>query len=80
MSKKIKVAIAGLGFGAEFIPIYQRHPNAQMYAICQRNEQSLNQVVDEFGVNKCYASYEAFEENELVLCPVRRRGNDSLSK
>jgi predicted dehydrogenase len=30
--KKIRVAIVGLGFGAEFIPIYQRHPNAEMYA------------------------------------------------
>ena len=24
--KKIRVGIVGLGFGAEFIPIYQRHP------------------------------------------------------
>ena len=35
--KKINVAIVGLGFGAEFIPIYQRHPDANMYAICQRD-------------------------------------------
>ena len=26
MSDKINIAIVGLGFGAEFIPIYQRHP------------------------------------------------------
>ncbi|MEO8521142.1 MAG: hypothetical protein ABI603_07260, partial [Acidobacteriota bacterium] len=32
--RKIRVAIIGLGFGAEFIPIYQHHPNAEMYAIC----------------------------------------------
>ena len=31
--KKIRVAIVGLGFGAEFIPIYQAHPHAEMYAI-----------------------------------------------
>ena len=30
---KINIAIVGLGFGAEFIPIYQRHPNANMYAM-----------------------------------------------
>jgi hypothetical protein len=30
---RINVAIVGLGFGAEFIPLYQRHPNANMYAI-----------------------------------------------
>ena len=32
-NRKVNVAIVGLGFGAEFIPIYQRHPNAEMYAI-----------------------------------------------
>ena len=26
---KVNVAIIGLGFGAEFIPIYQRHPARQ---------------------------------------------------
>jgi predicted dehydrogenase len=30
--KKINIAIVGLGFGAEFIPIYQKHPNANMSA------------------------------------------------
>ena len=30
---KVRVAIVGLAFGAEFIPIDQRHPNAEMYAI-----------------------------------------------
>ena len=39
--KKVNVAIVGLGFGAEFIPIYQRHPNANMYAISQRTESCL---------------------------------------
>ncbi len=54
---KVKVAIIGLGFGAEFIPIYQRHPDAQMYAICQRNADKLNAVGDAFGVDKRYTDY-----------------------
>lgn len=48
--KKVKVAVVGLGFGAEFIPIYQKHPNAEMYAICQRNAERLEQVGETFGV------------------------------
>ena len=51
-------AIVGLGFGAEFIPIYQRHPNAKMYAICQRDEAKLNAVGDAFGVEKRYTDYD----------------------
>lgn len=57
MTKKVKVAIVGLGFGAEFIPIYQRHPDAEMYAICQRNEENLNKIGDQFGVEKRYTSF-----------------------
>jgi predicted dehydrogenase len=52
------VAIIGLGFGAEFIPIYQRHPGANMYAICQRNAGRLNQIGETFGVAKRYTRFE----------------------
>ncbi len=56
--KKWNVAIIGLGFGAEFIPIYQRHPHANMYAICQRTPDKLNQVGDAFHIAKRYTRYE----------------------
>ena len=56
--EKPKVAIIGLGFGAEFIPIYQRHPNAEIVAICQRNEENLNKVADEYGIAKRFTDYE----------------------
>jgi predicted dehydrogenase len=58
MSKKVNVAIIGLGFGAEFIPIYQRHPSANMYAICQRNPEKLKAVGDAFKIEKRYPRYE----------------------
>ena len=56
--KSFNVAIIGLGFGAEFIPIYQKHPLANMYAICQRNAERLNKVGDAFGIEKRYTNYE----------------------
>src|ERR1700691_2253200 len=56
--KKFNVAIVGLGFGAEFIPIYQRHPHANMYAICQRTKEKLDQVGNLYGVEKRYTSFE----------------------
>ncbi|MDB4438049.1 Gfo/Idh/MocA family oxidoreductase [bacterium] len=58
MSSKPNIAIVGLGFGAEFIPIYQRHPEVNMAAICQRTESSLNEVGDKYGVEKRYTNYE----------------------
>ncbi len=56
--KKVSVAIIGLGFGSEFIPIYQAHPSANMYAICQRNEEKLNKVGESFGIEKRYADFD----------------------
>ena len=53
----VRIAIVGLGFGAEFIPIYQRHPKAEMAAICQRTESSLNEIGDKYGIKKRYTSY-----------------------
>src|ERR1700742_3323453 len=55
---KINIAIVGLGFGAEFIPIYQRHPDANMYAICQRTQAKLDQVGNQYGIQKRYTSFE----------------------
>lgn len=61
-NKKINVAIIGLGFGAEFIPIYKKHPDANLMAICQRNEKKLHEIGDAFGIEKRYTSYD-----ELLL-------------
>jgi predicted dehydrogenase len=65
MSLKINVAIAGLGFGKEFIPIYQCHPDTNMYAICQRTKERLDEVGDQFGVSGRYTSFE-----ELIRDPA----------
>ncbi len=53
-SKRVRVAIVGLGFGAEFIPIYQAHPDAEMVAICRRNRRELDACGDRFGIKTRY--------------------------
>ncbi len=56
--EKPRIAIVGLGFGAEFIPIYQRHPNTEITALCQRNEESLHEIGEKYGIEKRYTSYD----------------------
>src|SRR3954462_7726364 len=56
--RKLNVAIVGLGFGAEFIPIYQRHPHTNMYAICQRSREKLDQLGNAFKIEKRFSSFE----------------------
>src|SRR5579871_1261876 len=61
---KIRVAIVGLGFGSEFIPIYQKHPDAEMYAICRRTEKGLHECGDRFGIKVRYTDF-----NKLLQDP-----------
>jgi predicted dehydrogenase len=56
--KKVNVAVVGLGFGAEFLPIYLRHPDANLVAICQRNKSRMDEIGDRLGIKKRYTSYE----------------------
>lgn len=56
--KTFNVAMIGLGFGAEFIPIYLKHPAGRVHAICQRNEEKLNRIADTFGIEKRYTNFE----------------------
>jgi len=56
--KKVRVGVVGLGFGAEFVPLYQKHPNAECVAVCQRDEAKLKQVGDMFKVSKRFTRYE----------------------
>jgi predicted dehydrogenase len=63
---KIKVAIIGLGFGAEFIPIYQKHADAECIAVCRRNKDELNRIADTFGISKRYTRFEeVLEDGEI---------------
>jgi predicted dehydrogenase len=64
-SRRLNAAIVGLGFGAEFIPIYQRHPDVNVAAICRRDEAKLCEAGEAFGIEKCYTRYD-----ELLADPA----------
>jgi predicted dehydrogenase len=66
VSKKFNVAMIGLGFGSEFIPIYQRHPNASVAAVCRRNEHELNETGDKFGIAKRYTDFDKVLEDPEI--------------
>ena len=54
---KVRVAIIGLGFGAEFVPIYQQYSKTECAAVCRRDEKKLNAFADEFNIPKRYTDY-----------------------
>ena len=55
--RRIRTAIVGLGFGAEFIPIHQRHPLAELVAVCQRSRDKLDRVGEVYGIGRRYTRY-----------------------
>lgn len=84
MNKKpFNIAIVGLGFGAEFIPIYQKHPLANMYAICQRNQEKAEEIGKAFGIEKVYTDYDELLKDPNVDAvhintPIQNHAEQSL--
>lgn len=64
--KKVNIGIIGMGFGKEFIPIYQCHPNGGKIAICTRTRTELDRVGDLFNIDPSlrYVDYQEMIANE----------------
>ncbi len=58
MKEKIGIAVVGLGFGAEFIPIYCDHPNVSQVAICDKDERRLQEMGDRFNIHRRYRDFD----------------------
>lgn len=56
MSRKLHVALVGLGFGSAFTEIYLRHPDVAELTICDANPERLAQRQAKFGVEKAVAT------------------------
>ena len=65
-NKVINVAIIGLGFGAEFIPIYKKHPNANLVAICQRTKAKVDELGEAFSIPGRYTSYDELLKDPTI--------------
>ena len=54
--RKLRIALVGLGFGAEFIPIYLHHPGVEELAICDSDAQRLAEIGEKFGIEQRFVS------------------------
>jgi len=55
---KPTIALVGLGFGAEFAPIYRDHPDVGALVLCDADPDVLNRVGDQFGIEERYSTLE----------------------
>ena len=63
---KLRVAVVGLGFGAEFVPIYLTHPDVQSVVICDSNPERLGGVGSKFGIEKQFKDVEEVIQSENI--------------
>jgi predicted dehydrogenase len=68
MAKTLNVAVVGLGFGAEFIPIYQSDPRAAVIAVCRRNENDLHEAGDRFEIDRRYCDFDDVLNDPDIDC------------
>lgn len=55
---RLRVAVAGMGFGAAFVPIYLRHPDVESVGIIDPNREALSFVGERFAVDRRHGSIE----------------------
>ena len=48
--KKLNVAIVGLSFGLEFVPIYLEHPDVESLTLVETNVNLLRTVQERYGI------------------------------
>jgi predicted dehydrogenase len=64
--KRLRIAVVGLGFGAEFVPIYLDHPDVESVAICDLDEKRLEEVGDRFNIQTRFRDVqEVIQSNDI---------------
>lgn len=58
MARRLKVAVVGLQFGAEFVPIYKDHPLVSAVVVADLDRDRREDVSARFGVEVSYGSLE----------------------
>jgi predicted dehydrogenase len=68
MSKRdgIRMAVAGLGFGAEFVPIYLDHPDVAEVTLCDADPERLRRTADRFGIEQRRSSVDELLADDAI--------------
>tara|TARA_B100000900_G_scaffold63035_1_gene48522 strand:- start:4604 stop:5770 length:1167 start_codon:yes stop_codon:yes gene_type:complete len=66
MEKNLSIALVGLGFGADFIPIYLNHPLVRKLTIFDINLQVLEEVGNQFELANKARSFEEILDDKSI--------------
>ncbi|MBI1255835.1 MAG: gfo/Idh/MocA family oxidoreductase [Chloroflexi bacterium] len=82
--QKVRVALVGLGFGAEFVPIYLHHPDVANLTICDASPQIVNAVGDKFEVRQRSTDFQQILNDDDIdavhlVTPIPLHAQQSLA-
>ena len=63
---KLRVALVGVSFGAEFVPIYLKHPDVDSLVLVDTNKELLNTVGDKFLLEERLTDFNAMLEDKTI--------------
>ena len=64
----VRIAVVGLGFGEQFLPIYLSHPGVRRVGVVEPDEARRQAVADRYDVKDRYATLEeALQDPEKML-------------
>lgn len=74
--EKVDVAVVGLGFGEDFLPVYRAHPLVGEIAVVETSRERLDAVADRHSIAHRYTDFHEMLADERwravhVLAPVR---------
>ncbi|MBL8027811.1 MAG: Gfo/Idh/MocA family oxidoreductase, partial [Fibrobacteres bacterium] len=82
--KKLNVVLAGMRFGACFIPIYQNHPDVGIVAVCDTDKKALKECGKRFGISELFTNLkdtlndERFDAVHLVT-PIPNHAEQTIA-
>ncbi len=83
MPRKLRVGVVGLGFGAEFVPIYLAHPDVESVAICDPNAGILAALGDHYRLERRYQDLGQMLDQDLdaihLVTPIPIHAEQSIA-
>lgn len=82
--RKLRLAVVGLNFGADFVPIYLDHPDVEQVGLCDVDEESLRRVGDRFGITDRFSRLEEILDGDRydavhLFTPVPQHVDQTLA-
>jgi len=80
---KHQVGVVGLRQAAGLIDIFESHPDTKVTAICDINEQVLNEVGEKRGIEQRFTDYEEFVQTDIDIVelstPIQVHGQQAIA-